>query len=299
VVTLDRPYDVHHETLWSQVADRPHVLELPEVAGVRTRVLRVGAEHADRGTILMLAGTTGHLEAFTHNVRALSDHYQVLAYDYPGHGWSTLASGALEIDDYASHLLALVDHYGLVRPHLLGESLGGWIALKVVPHHPDLFGAVILSAPGGRMIATDQLAGTQSVSRDAVADPSWDNVKRRLGVVIHDPDAISDELVAVRQAIYAQPGFPESARAIAALRTPEVRERNAVTEADYAAQPRPTLLVWTDHEPSGSPEVGRALAAELPDGRFVLVEGAAHWPQWEAPAQFNAAVLAFLEEVSR
>jgi 2-hydroxy-6-oxonona-2,4-dienedioate hydrolase len=298
-VTLDHPYEVHHETLWSQIADRAHVLEFPEIAGIRTRVLRVGAEHAERGTIVMLAGTTGHLEAFTHNIRALSEQYQVLAYDYPGHGYSTLVSGSLEIDDYARHLLALVEHYHLVRPHLCGESLGGWIALKVVPQHPDVFGAVILSAPGGRMIAAEQLAGTQSVSTDAVASPTWDNVKRRLGVVIHDPAAISDELVAVRQAIYAQPGFVESAKAIAALRTPKIRERNAVTDADYERQPRPTLLVWTDHEPSGSPEIGKALADKLPHGRFVLVEGAAHWPQWEEPAQFNDAVLAFLEEVSR
>ena len=295
----EHPYGVHHETLWSQIADRAHVLEFPEFAGVRTRVLRVGAEHVERGTIVMLAGTTGHLEAFTHNIRALSEHYQVLAYDYPGHGYSTLAGGVLEIDDYAKHLLALVEHYRLERPHLCGESLGGWIALKVVPEHPDVFGAVVLSAPGGRMIPPEKLAGTQSVSADAVANPTWDNVKRRLGVVIHDPTAISDELVAVRQSIYAQPGFAESAKAIAALRTPEIRERNAVTDADYDRQPRPTLLVWTDHEPSGSAETGRALAARLPQGRFLLVEGAAHWPQWEAPAQFNDAVLAFLEEVSR
>jgi len=298
-VILDHPYDVHHETLWSQIADLAHVLEFPEIAGVRTRVLRVGTEHAERGTIVMLAGTTGHLEAYTHNIRALAERYQVLAYDYPGHGYSTLASGSLEIDDYGKHLLALVEHYELVRPHLCGESLGGWIALKVVPEHAELFGAVILSAPGGRMLAAEQLAGTQSVSTDAVANPTWDNVKRRLGVVIHDPASISDELVAVRQAIYARPGFVESAKAIAALRTPEIRERNAVTDADYERQPRPTLLVWTDHEPSGSPATGRALAEKLPQGRFVLVEGAAHWPQWEEPAQFNDAVLTFLEEVSR
>lgn len=295
-MTLDRPFERRHETLWSQIADRAHTLEFPTIAGIRTRVLRVGSENADRGTIVMLAGTTGHIEAFTHNIRALSQQYEVLAYDYPGHGYSTLATGSLEIADYSAHLLAVVEHYGLKRPHLLGESLGGWIALKVVPEHPDVFGSVILSAPGGRIIAAQNLTRTQSVSSDAVANPTWDNVKSRLGVVIHDPAAISDELVAVRQAIYAQPGFVDSAKAIAALRTPEVRERNAVTEADYARQPRPTLLVWTDQEPSGTPEVGRALADELPNGQFLLVEGAAHWPQWEAPEIFNEAVLRFLAD---
>ena len=285
-------------TVWEQIADVPHTLEFPEIAGTRTRVLRLAQHNAGNGTILMLAGTTGHIEAYTHNLRALSATYEVIAYDYPGHGYSTLVQGSLEIEDYAKHLVALVQHYG-ITPHLMGESLGGWIALKTVPDHADLFASVILSAPGGRMISAGQLNGTQSVSSDAVANPTWDNVKRRLGVVIHDPEKISDELVAVRQAIYAQPGFVESAKAIAALRTPEVRERNAVTDADYERQPLPTLLVWTDHEPSGSPEVGRSLAAKLPHGTFVLVEGAAHWPQWESPEKFNDAVLAFLEGLEK
>ncbi|MBB2743042.1 UNVERIFIED_ORG: 2-hydroxy-6-oxonona-2,4-dienedioate hydrolase [Microbispora rosea subsp. rosea] len=284
---------VHHRTLWSQIADLPHVLEFPEIGGIRTRVLRMG--RGDQ-TILMLAGTSGHIEAYTHNLRALGEHYQIIAYDYPGHGYSTLVKGTLEIADYIEHLLALMDHYGLDRPHLCGESLGGWIALKVARRHPERFASLILSAPGGRMIPADRMARAQSMSRRSVEDPSWENVKARLNVVIHDAEAISDELVAVRQAIYAQPGFIDSMNAILALQDPEIRRRNSVTDADYENQPLPALLVWTDHEPSGDPGVGRDLAEKMPHGRFVLVEGAAHWPQWEEPEQFNAAVLRFLRE---
>ena len=106
------------------------------------------------------------------------------------------------------------------------------------------------------------------------------------------------ELIAIRKAVYSRPGFPASMKAIAALRTPEIRERNAVTDDDYAAQKLPVLLVWTDHEPSGDPDVGRHLAELMPHGQFVLVEGAAHWPQWENPELFNDAVIRFLEGVT-
>ncbi|TDC85732.1 alpha/beta hydrolase [Actinomadura sp. 7K507] len=284
---------VHHRTLWSQIADLPHVLEFPEIAGTRTRVLRMGS---GTRTVLMLAGTSGHIEAFTHNLRALSEHYQIIAYDYPGHGYSTLARGRLEIADYVEHLLALMDHYDLDRPHLCGESLGGWIALKVAQQCPERFASLILSAPGGRMIPADRMQRAQSVSRQSVQDPSWENIRARLNVVIHDVEAISDELIAVRQAIYAQPGFLDSMNAILALQDPETRRRNSVTDTDYENQPLPALLIWTDHEPSGDPEVGRALADKMPHGRFELVEGAAHWPQWEEPERFNEAVLRFLRE---
>jgi 2-hydroxy-6-oxonona-2,4-dienedioate hydrolase len=289
---------IHHQTFWSQIADLPHVLEFPVIDGIRTRVLRIGEGRPDenRQTIVMMAGTSGHIEAYTHNIRALAAKYRIVAYDYPGHGYSTLvAGGTLEIADYARHLFALLDHYGLDRPHLCGESLGGWIALKVAREHPERFASLILSAPGGRMIADDRLNKTQSVSTDAVADPTWENVKARLNVVIHDADHISDELIAIRKAVYSRPGFAASMKAIGALRTPEIRRRNAVTDDDYAAQKLPALLVWTDHEPSGDPETGRHLAELMPHGRFLLVEDAAHWPQWENPDLFNGAVLRFLE----
>lgn len=285
---------IHHRTLWSQIGDLAHTVEFPEIAGTRTRVLRLGSGPR---TIVMMAGTSGHLEAFTHNLRALAEEYSIIAYDYPGHGYSTLATGQLEIPAYVEHLLALLDHYELDRPHLLGESLGGWIALKVGRTHPERFASLVLSAPGGRMVGRSRVGKAQSASRDAVANPTYDNIKARLGVVIHDADAISDELIAMRQAVYSREGFGESMKAIAALQNPEIRQRNSVQDEDYAGQTLPTLLVWTEFEPSGDADEGRRLAELLPNGEFVYIEGAAHWPQWEDPEKFNAAVLQFLKGV--
>ena len=60
------------------------------------------------------------------------------------------------------------------------------------------------------------------------------------------------------------------------------------------ADPVPTLLVWTDHEPSGGIETGERFAAALPDGELLLVRNAAHWPQWEQPETHDAIVTSFL-----
>lgn len=278
-------------TLWPQLADLPHRLEYVEVGPWRTRVLTVG--QGER-TVLLLAGTSGHLEAYTHNIRALAQSYRVIAYDYPGHGYTTLARADLEIADYEAHLLQLLDVLGLDRVDLVGESLGGWIGITFAAHQPHRLRTLVLAAPGGRMVAVGAMARSRSVSHQAVAEPTYDNVKARLQVVIHDPELITDELVEVRRTIYAQDGFAESLRHIMVLQDPPVRARNQVTEADYAAIPVPTLLVWTDHEPSGGIETGERLAAALPDGELLVIHGAAHWPQWEDPQTFNAHVLDFL-----
>lgn len=280
-------------TFWEAVGNLPHSLEYVQVGPWRTRVLTVG--HGEQ-TVVLANGTSGHIEAWTHNIAALAGAgYRVVGYDYPGHGWTTLTDHDLEIPEYEEHLLKLLDALGLDRVHLAGESLGGWIAIKFAVHHPERLLTVILSAPGGRVVGEQQVDKLQSVSVQAVAEPTLENVRRRLEVVIHDPAKITDELARVRQAIYSRDGFDTSMRHISVLRQPEPRLRNRVTDEDYTAIGVPALLVWTDNEPTGGPEVGEQLAALIPDGEYLLVRNAAHWPQWEDPATFNAAALDFLE----
>lgn len=292
----------HLATFWEEIADLEHTLRYVDAGGYRTRVLDVTAAGPGAQTILLANGTSGHIEAWTQNVRAFVEAgFRVVGYDYPGHGYTTLADHPLEIRDYEEHLLGLLDALELERVHLAGESLGGWLALKFAPKHPERLHTVVLSAPGGRMLDEPRLDGTQSVSTRAVSEPTFDNVRKRLQVVIHDPDNITDELVRVRQAIYARDGF--SMANVSALREPERRWRNRVTDEDFAAVPVPTLMVWSDHEPTGDAAEGERLCGLLPDGEYLLIRGAAHWPQWEGAAEFNAAAVAFLAahagEVSR
>lgn len=278
-------------TFWQEIGDLPHSLSYVEVGAWRTRVLSVG-EGED--TVVLMAGTSGHIEAFTRNIRALARTHRVVAYDYPGHGFSTLAEADLEISDYEEHLAGLLDALGLDRVHLCGESLGGWIALKFAQSHAERVKTLILSAPGGQVIGGQAMNRVRSVSRDAVEDPSFENVKRRLQVVIHDPELITDELVRMRQAVYSREGFARSMGHILALQKPDIRFRNRVTEEDYAALKVPTLLVWTDHEPSGGIETGERFAAAIPDGELLVIRNAAHWPQWEDPRAFNERAVDFL-----
>ena len=284
-----------YRTFWQAIADLPHSLSYVQVGRWRTRVFTVGGTgEPDEPTVVLMNGTTGHIEAWTQNIRELAAHYRVIGYDYPGHGFTTLADDDLDIPAYEEHLLGLLDALGVERAHLCGESLGGWIAIKFAAHHPERVASSILSAPGGRMSEAERLDATQSVSRQAVVEPTYENVKKRLQVVIHDPEKITDELVRIRQSVYRRDGFAASMGHIAVLREPETRYRNRVTDEDFAAIPVPTLLVWTDHEPTGGPGLGKTLVDLIPDGELLLVEEAAHWPQWEAPEAFNAAALDFL-----
>jgi len=286
-------------TFWEAVADLPHLLHYVQVGAWRTRVLEIESVGTEGGspTVVLANGTSGHIEAWTQNVRALAEAgFRVIGYDYPGHGYTTLTDHDLEIPEYEQHLLGLLDALGLDRVHLAGESLGGWLAVKFAAHHPERLHTVILSAPGGRVVGDQKVDKAQSVSVQAVTEPTFENVKKRLAVVIHNPDNITDELVEVRRAIYSQDPTGQNMAHISVLRRPEPRWRNRVTDEDLAAIPVPALFIWTDNEPTGDEAEGRRLADLLPDGEFLLVEGAAHWPQWEGADVFNTASVAFLRK---
>ncbi|MGD0558826.1 MAG: alpha/beta fold hydrolase, partial [Streptosporangiaceae bacterium] len=89
-------------TLWTELEGLDYSIRQVAAGAWSTRVLECGAGPP----LILMHGTGGHLEAFTRNLRALSNEYRVIAYDYPGHGWTTLTSRDLEIDDYTDHLVA-------------------------------------------------------------------------------------------------------------------------------------------------------------------------------------------------
>lgn len=280
-------------TLWTELQGLDYTIRHVEVGPWSTRVLETGSGDP----FILMHGTGGHLEAFTKNLRALGERYRVIAYDYPGHGWSTTATGDLEIGDYEDHLLALMDALGIASAHLSGESLGGWVAVKFAAAHPERVRSLVLNTPGGTMATPEVMERIRSLSQAAADDPSPERIRARLEWLMADPASVTDELVEVRRGVYSRPGFAESMRHILCLQDPEVRRRNLITDEELAAIRVPALVIWTSDDPSGPAGAGIDMAQKLPQGRFQLIENAGHWPQWEQQEQFDRIVLDFLAGV--
>ena len=258
-----------------------------------TRVLETGS--GDQ-TVVLLPGTGGHLEAYARNLAAFAQQYRVVAYDYPGHGYTTFADHDLELHHYVEHLLGLLDTLGIGRAHLNGESLGGWLAVKFAAAHPERVGKLVLNTPGGTMSRPETMEALRSLSQAAADDPTPDRIRARLDWLMADKSSVTDELVEIRRAIYARPGFANSMRHILCLQDPEVRLRNRITDDELLGMASPTLVVWTSDDPSGPAKAGLEMAAKIPGGRFELITDAGHWPQWEQADRFNKLVLSFLAE---
>jgi 2-hydroxy-6-oxonona-2,4-dienedioate hydrolase len=278
--------------VWVALSATPHSIQYVQAGIWRTRVLLAGDPAAP--TLVLMAGTGGHLEAYAHNVAAFAEHFYVVAYDYPGHGYTTHATADLELPDYVLHLRQLLSALGIQRAHLNGESLGGWVATKFAASYPDQVLGLVLNTPGGTMASVEVMERIRLLSQAAADEPTSEHIRARLEWLMADPNTVTDELVAIRQTIYARPGFATSMRHILCLQREDVRRRNLISDDDLNAIPHGALVIWTSNDPSGPAAAGISMAEKIPGGRFQYMEGAGHWPQWEQPAVFNQIVLDYL-----
>jgi 2-hydroxy-6-oxonona-2,4-dienedioate hydrolase len=271
-----------HIGIWGELSDVEHELRFVDVAGVRTRVLRAGAGPE----LILLHGTGGHLEAYARDIAGLAADFHVTAYDMVGHGWSDLPDRPYTIDVLAAHLVSLLDVLGIDRAHLSGESLGGWVVAWVAAHYPDRVNRLVLNTPGNIANKPEVMARMRDSTMAAVRDPSDSTVRRRVEFLFHHKEMVTDELVELRRAVYSRPGFVQAITNTLVLQDPVVRKDFAWSPDWVAKITTPTLLLWTEHDPTGGLDEAAMLLDWLPDARLHVIMDAGHWPQWEKPDEY-------------
>ena len=281
-----------YHSMWADLRGTTFAQQWVDAKGLHTRLLVTGDEAAP--PLIFLHGTGGHAEAYVRNLGPHGEHFRTYAIDMVGHGWTDKPAVDLEIAQYLDHLDAVLDALGIERAMISGESLGGWVAARYAAQRPERVSAVVLNTAGGMIADPVVMEKIRTISTKAVEEPSWDFVRARLEWLMADPGHVNDDLVATRQAIYAQPGMVEGMRRTLVLQLPEQRTRNLLTPDELGAITAPTLVLWTEHDPTASVQVGRSLADSIPNAEFVVMSDCGHWPQFERPEEFNRIHIDFL-----
>ena len=281
--------------LWPELAAGSFRLGYTDASGVRTRYIEAGDPESDEA-VVFIHGTGGHLEAFTRNLLPHAEQYRTIALDMIGHGFTDKPDHDYEISHYVRHLLDFCDAVGIRRTHLHGESLGGWIVAQFAIDHPDRVATLTLNTAGGLNTDPKVMKRVYDVTMKAVAEASPETVRARLEWLMNDPARVTDDLVELRYRIYTQPGFKQSMEHILCLQHMDIRMRNVLTEETLSAISAPTLVIWTDHDPTAPLTTGQRFVDAIPDSRLVVMTDCAHWPQWEKAGEFNSLHLEFLAQ---
>lgn len=228
-------------------------------------------------TLLFLHGAGGADSALGWLGSLAAAGLRVIVPDHPGFGRSPEPPWLDDIHDAAYAYLDFLEALDLRDVHLVGTSLGGWIALEVAVRNASRLSALtVIGAAGIRPgdIATGDLF-------------MW-SPEERVRRLVADP--------ALAEKILSLPQTPEQQ---------DVQLRNLCTTAKLAWEPRffdpqlekwlhrlrlPTHVIWGDSDRLFPPEYGRRLAALIPGARFSLIERCGHLPQVERPQELAALV---------
>ena len=260
------------------------------------RIAEAGKENKE--VILFQHGINGHLEAYAKNIMALSEEFHVIAFDYVGHGLSTKKEMEYSPIVLADQLRELMDVLDIEKAHLSGESLGGWTSAHFAAKYPDRVNRLMLNTAAGLPIVTEKGKSDlenliQLNKRNIHNVPNYESVEARMHWLMHESNhhLINDELVNLRLGIYLK---PETAK-VAPLITKIIEKHD-----DYLIPldqiKCETIFLWTEDNPIHDIETARAASEKIPGSKVYLMKSkSAHWPQYEAPEEFNDVTTNFFK----
>jgi pimeloyl-ACP methyl ester carboxylesterase len=271
-----------------------------------TRLVRVGditlaiAETGAGGRpLLMVHGFTGAKEDFADWWDQLAQRgWHVVAPDLRGHGASDHPPhpGDYSLDIFEADLIALVDDLGWDRFVLLGHSMGGIVGQAIAIHNPErLDGLVLMDTVAGPVSsggvslllrAAGRLFGLKAMARFVRKPPprSPQSV-RRLYAERPDYGASVEAKVLATSPVMARTMMAELTRK--ADRLPELRLLDL-----------PVRVIAGEYDMPGFVASSQAMADAIPGATMVVLEGAAHSPQYETPDAWWAALTEFLDALS-
>ena len=261
-------------------------------------------EAGDGPAVVLLHGLGATNSSMLPTLAELSHDHRVLAPDLPGFGESGKPLRAYHPAFYAAWLRAFLDATGVERAVLVGNSMGGRIAIEMALRHPTRVERLVLFAPS---LAFRRFRVLQPAVRLLAAElgvvpvpvPRW-LAMRVLRFMFAEPDrlpaawyeAAMDEFQRVFSTLRGRVAFFSAARQI-------YLESSDGPQGFWERLPaltQPALFLWGDQDLLVPAAFARHIEAALPHARSVVLPSCGHVPQFEHPVRTHELVREFLSE---
>ena len=228
--------------------------------------------------IILLHGLMGGVENFGEMVDFISAEYKVYGLDLRLFEGSILKVSVKNLSDY---LYEFMEHIGVKKAILLGNSMGGHIGLIFAKEHPEMVDGLILT-------------GSSGLYENAMGDSfprrgDKDYIRKKTEEVFYDPTVANDELVDrvfeianSRVSVLKLLGYAKSA----------IRHNMA---EDIPHFKMPVCLIWGEHDKVTPPPVAKEFHSLLPNSELHWMPLCGHAAMWEHPEAFSKIVLKWLK----
>jgi 3-oxoadipate enol-lactonase len=227
---------------------------------------------------------------------SFAPRYQLVRCDLPGFGRTPLGNGTVEL---ARDVTALLDQVGVPAATIIGCSLGGRVALEVALARPELVSSLVLVGAGLPGYAwSETVRESRATADEAVSRGDLDAATEiNLRMWVDGPNRKPAEVDPSIRAAVAE--MQRDALKLQAPYWDDVTEKPLVPElSDRLGDVRiPTLVLFGEEDVEDIHRLAEILAAAIPDATLASIPGAAHVPNLEQPAAFDALVLDFLATV--
>ena len=268
-------------------ADRnPAIGKDVEANGIRTNYLEAGSgdDH-----VVLVHGSGPGVTSYANwrgVLPALGEHFHVVAPDMVGFGYSDRPQGVqYSLDTWADQTLGVMDALGIEKAHLVGNSFGGGIALRLATRHPDrVKKLVLMGSMGVDFPITEGL--------DAVwgYDGTLEGMKRVMGYFAYDESLTSGDLAQARYEGATQPGFQEAFSSMFPAPRQRWVESMTVPEEEIRKLPHRTLIMHGREDQVIPLSNSYRLLELIDNGDLVVFSHCGHWTQIERRDDFNRLV---------
>lgn len=244
-------------------------------------------------TIVLIHGFGGDKDNWISFVRYLPDEYRVIALDLPGHGDNPrLTDKTYSVEYLTASLAQAVDALGLKAFHLVGNSLGGYIAIVYTARHPERIKTLCLYDNGGLLEASPEPSDFQLALKSG-RNPLIPRTRQEY-----------DELM--RYVFYHEPFIPWPITSFLADYALTAGPFYGKIWTDVNAQPidltpllpaitAPTLVVWGDKDRILHVSTTEVMKRALPKAEFIIIHDCGHTPMLERPQEAAGDYAAFLK----
>jgi len=250
--------------------------------------------HGEGEPLLLITGLSADLTSWMLQTPEFSKKYQVIMFDNPGVGRSDAPDVPYSTAMMADDTTGLLDALGIERAHVLGHSMGGFIAQELALKYPQRVKSLILASSGtsetslGKyLIDTWARMAQEGVSLET-------RLREQLLWLLTDKFFENQEMVQMAITMLLANPYPQPAHGLA-------RQTGACLEHDTRERigkiTAPTLVLVGKEDILLPVKMSEKLAAGIPNVELVILEGGGHGSQSEVADKFNQAVLDFLEKL--
>jgi pimeloyl-ACP methyl ester carboxylesterase len=233
--------------------------------------------------VILLHGLGANAGVWVASIGPLSARYHVIAPDQIGFGHSDKPLIDYKIPTFVDFLYGFLQTQKIAKATLVGNSLGGWIALEFAIQHPEMVEKLVLVDAGG--LSFESTPPTINLN-----PASLDDTKKVLAVVFYNQAMVTDLAVAAVFSRHLKDNDGYTIR-----RTMDgILGMNQQEDTKLSSVHAPTLVVWGANDALLPLSMGERFHAGISGSKLVAIRECGHLPELEKPEEFNRAVLDFL-----